>query len=72
MTGICDVITAYKLTDVLSKATRLKRMQQVLVDGFQPDTPHNEPGMALSLMPWWQHPCSIHLATMCVEHYTKV
>lgn len=44
MTGICDVITAYKLTDVLSKATRLKRMQHVLVDGCQGETPPDGPG----------------------------
>ena len=32
MSGICECITAYKLTDVLPKARRLKRIQQVLVD----------------------------------------
>ena len=44
MTGICDCITAYKLTDVLSKATRLKRMQQVLVDGCYKGNPPDESG----------------------------
>lgn len=45
MSGICDCITAYKLTDVLSKATRLKRMQQVLVDGCHPDTSADQQGI---------------------------
>lgn len=31
MSSICDCITAYKLNEVLSKATRLKKMQHVLV-----------------------------------------
>ena len=50
MSGICDCITAYKLTDVLSKATRLKRMQQALVEGCQgqnrPDEQGQTPYMA--------------------------
>ena len=30
MTGICDCLDAYKLTDTLSKATHIGRAQQVL------------------------------------------
>ena len=44
MTGICDCITAYKLTDVLSKATQLKRVQQAFMDGCQGERPPDEPG----------------------------
>ena len=44
MSGICDCITAYKLTDVLAKATRLKRMQQALVDGCHGGTMPDDSG----------------------------
>ena len=46
MSSICDCITAYKLNEVLSKATRLKKMQHVLVsdctgrsEGLEPGAP---------------------------------
>ena len=55
MTGICDCITAYKLTDVLSKATRLKRMQQALVEGCQGESGAAEQG---------QIPCTAALAAL--------
>lgn len=72
MSGICDCITAYKLTDVLSKATRLKRMQQVLMDGCHGETSPDEPGkpcaMRHELLP---HPFT-HTLHVCVLHLLYV
>ena len=55
MSGICDCITAYKLTDVLSKATRLKRMQQALVDGCHGDSPPDQQGMSFTTVLYNPH-----------------
>ena len=45
MSSICDCITAYKLNEVLSKATRLKRMQYALFSDSAPAD--GGPGMCI-------------------------
>lgn len=79
MTGICDCITAYKLTDVLSKATRLKRVQQALMDGCHRENPPEKPGKpchdADSMVHGQQHPVRSCLSDILLHvrfgHYTR-
>ena len=69
MTGICDCITAYKLTDVLSKATRLKCVQQALMDGCHKENPSDKPGKschdAVSMVQSHQVHVHILLSVFC-------
>ena len=44
MTGICDCLEAYKLTDTLSKAASLGRCQQVLARSCNPEAAKDNQG----------------------------
>ena len=42
MSSICDCITAYNLNEVLSKATRLQRMQQAVANSCSGEAQEND------------------------------
>lgn len=44
MDGICDCLQAYKLTDTLSKAARLTRIQQLMARSCTPDAAKDSQG----------------------------
>jgi len=63
MSSICDCINAYRLTETLSKAMKLQRMQQAVASGCHREAQEDDFCESSLVVAW--HNFLHHLASTC-------